>query len=108
MASAFSQNAPPPQGGLEQDKRHLGAPSPHFEGRLSMHREAKIRGPARGRPKNTGDDARLDLYCVIPGRAKGANPESILRSRCISLCRSDHIINHQTSTAAYGFRVHAP
>jgi hypothetical protein len=44
MASAFSQNAPPPQGGLEQDKRHLGAPSPHFEGILSTQREEDDEG----------------------------------------------------------------
>ncbi len=80
--------------GASQAPAPAGAPLPSMgAGNCNSQR-----GPARGRPNNTGDDARP---IVIPGRERErANPESILRSIRNRMSAVPH-----TSTAAYGFRV---
>ena len=80
--------------GASQAPAPAGAPLPSMgAGNCNSQR-----GPARGRPNNTGDDARP---IVIPGRERErANPESILRS-----IRSRMSAVPNASTAAHGFRV---
>ena len=50
----------PPRGGLQRPSAISALHPLTFEGSLSCEREAKRRGPARGRPNSTGDDARLE------------------------------------------------
>src|SRR4051794_744405 len=58
MASAFRTTRTAARRTLNTKRRSALHPLT-FEGSLSCNRGAKERGPARGRPKNTGDVARL-------------------------------------------------
>ena len=89
--------------GASQAPAPAGAPLPSLgDGNCNSQR-----GPARGRPKNTGDESRPSSFRGtrrkrVHARLRGtrANPESIRRS-----IRSRMSAVPNASTAAHGFRV---